>query len=406
MHCLHLPVSIRTTNKPISGIYIERLADAQKKQNSISQVGLIGIRPVNVKTLFGILRHGKSIPKTRVEHEPSVTKVDWNWFGYDKRRGKGAVIYANSMLDLFEEYRSKYGEPDILHAHSGRGAGLAALIIKSIYGIPYVITEHNPAYIWGGLEGERHQLEVVYGGAERIYGVSEGMYEGIRQFTEKRPRTFPNVIDDVFVEQRVCEPTEDNLYFLSVGRFDDNKNQELAIEAVKKVNNHSELSVTLKLAGKGKKLDEKKDFAKRIGANEYVEFLGFVDGDKLSQLYSNSVATLICSKQESFGLPIIESMATGTPVVATPTVGSESISSKVMCGLYLTERNANAFADQMEKMFDITKNDRHKIAKTVIDHYSKDAVGKLSAEEYASVLGDSESFEHEDGTANHAAKDQ
>jgi len=388
MHCLHLPVSIRTTNKSISGIYIERLAAAQMSHESITQAGLIGIRPIQYTFLYKIPRYGYSFPRIRVEHNPSVTKVDWNISGYDKRRGKGALTYANKMLDLFEKYRSEHGEPDILHAHSGRGAGLAALIIKSVYGIPYVVTEHNPAYIQGGLNEERHQLEVVYDGADRIYAVSEGMYEGIQQFSDKQPRLFPNVLDEIFVEQEVNEPIKDDLYFLSVGRFNENKNQELAIEAVKEVNNRSGLSVTLKLAGEGGKLNEKKEFARQVGAQNYVDFLGFVDQDELAQLYSKSIATLICSKYEPFGLPIIESMATGSPVVATPTVGSESISSKVSRGLYITERDVDAFTDRMIELIEMKKSERQEITKTAIDHFSKKAIAELSVEEYTSVLGD------------------
>ncbi len=388
MHCLHIPVSIRTTNKSISGIYIERLADAQQSHESITQVGLIGVRPITYTFLYQVLRHNKSFPRTRVEHEPSVTKVDWNWSWYDKRRGKGALIYANKMLNLFEEYQNKHGEPDILHAHSGRGAGLAALLIKSVYGIPYVVTEHNPAYIQDGIEEERHQLEVVYGGASQIYAVSEGMYEGIQRLTDKLVRTFPNVIDDVFIETQVSEPSEDDLYFLSVGRFDDNKNQELAIEAIKKLNSSTEPHIRLKLAGEGGKVEEKMQFAKRIGAEKYVDFLGFVGDDELAQLYSNSIATLVCSENEPFGLPIVESMATGAPVVATSTVGSESISSSVSRGLYITEQDADAFAEQMLKMVGITKGEREKIKKTAMNNYSKDVIAKLSAEMYAGVLDD------------------
>lgn len=389
MHCLHLPVSIRTPNKPFSGVYIERLAEAQKTHKSISRTGLIGIRPVRYTFFYRILRHGESIPRPIVEYEPSVTKVDWNWSGYDKRRGEGAVTYANKMLDLFGTYRTKYGEPDLVHAHSGRGAGLAALLIKSVYGIPYVVTEHNPAYIRGDIETESHQLEVVYGEAERIYAVSEGMSEGIQHFTNKNIRVFPNVIDDVFVEQEISETRESNRYFLSVGRLNDNKNQELAIEAVNELNNRVGMSVALKLAGEGGRLDEKKEFAKQIGADDYVDFLGFVNEDELAQLYSNSIATLVCSKNESFGLPIVESMATGTPVVATPTVGAKSISSNITRGLYITERDVNAFIEKMTELFNITKGDRGEIKTTVINNYSKSAIAKLSEEEYSAVLTDS-----------------
>jgi len=48
-----------------------------------------------------------------------------------------------------------------------------------------------------------------------------------------------------------------------------------------------------------------------------VKFLGFIDEKKLPSLYQNASLSLQASLYEGFGLPILESMACGTPVVTS-----------------------------------------------------------------------------------------
>jgi alpha-1,3-rhamnosyl/mannosyltransferase len=49
---------------------------------------------------------------------------------------------------------------------------------------------------------------------------------------------------------------------------------------------------------------------------ERVELLGFVDDAGLLELYSGATALVVTSRCEGFGLPALEAMATGTPVIA------------------------------------------------------------------------------------------
>lgn len=56
----------------------------------------------------------------------------------------------------------------------------------------------------------------------------------------------------------------------------------------------------------------------RLGLASRVRMLGHVDKDRLPALYGAALATLLPSAYESFGLPLVESMACGTPVIAAP----------------------------------------------------------------------------------------
>ena len=53
-----------------------------------------------------------------------------------------------------------------------------------------------------------------------------------------------------------------------------------------------------------------------VPASEHVEMMGRVSDDKLHSLYAHASCLAIPSLHEGFGLPALEAMAAGTPVVA------------------------------------------------------------------------------------------
>ena len=57
--------------------------------------------------------------------------------------------------------------------------------------------------------------------------------------------------------------------------------------------------------------------ARELGVMEYVHFLGGIPFSWLPGLYQNAFALLFPSLLESFGLPLVEAMASGTPVIAS-----------------------------------------------------------------------------------------
>jgi glycosyltransferase involved in cell wall biosynthesis len=50
---------------------------------------------------------------------------------------------------------------------------------------------------------------------------------------------------------------------------------------------------------------------------ERVYFLGYVDDKSLAGLYANAISCILPSQDEGFGLPALEAMASGTPVIAS-----------------------------------------------------------------------------------------
>jgi glycosyltransferase involved in cell wall biosynthesis len=59
------------------------------------------------------------------------------------------------------------------------------------------------------------------------------------------------------------------------------------------------------------------EMARRIGVRESLDMLGFVSDEELAVLYRAARAHVLVSRYEGFGLPVVEAMASGCPVLTT-----------------------------------------------------------------------------------------
>jgi glycosyltransferase involved in cell wall biosynthesis len=107
-------------------------------------------------------------------------------------------------------------------------------------------------------------------------------------------------------------------YLLMVGTLEPRKNVTLALDALAIL--RRDIDVQLFVAGARGWLDESLWQAHaRSGLGEAVRFLGPVGDDDLAVLYSHAAVFLFPSLYEGFGLPPLEAMACGTPVISSNT---------------------------------------------------------------------------------------
>ncbi|NMO79580.1 glycosyltransferase family 4 protein [Niallia alba] len=101
-----------------------------------------------------------------------------------------------------------------------------------------------------------------------------------------------------------------NEYYLAVSSANPNKNFQVIIDMLSIIDKPIEKFVIV--GGKSSKV------FKDDGANQsqYVTKLGYVSDEELITLYKNAKVFLFPSKYEGFGLPPLEAMSLGTPVIA------------------------------------------------------------------------------------------
>ena len=113
------------------------------------------------------------------------------------------------------------------------------------------------------------------------------------------------------VRQRYSLPER---YILCVGTIEQRKNQATVVEAISMVPKELHLVIV------GRKTPYYTTVADKVnhhGLDSRVHFLQGVDFADFPTLYSEAVASVYMSIFEGFGIPVLESLACGTPVVAS-----------------------------------------------------------------------------------------
>lgn len=107
-------------------------------------------------------------------------------------------------------------------------------------------------------------------------------------------------------------------YLLAVGPTYPHKNFETLIRAYGELDEPTRQRHPLAIAGGKKKyLAFLKNFVREQKLEAYVQFLGYVPFEKMPALYREAVALVFPSLYEGFGIPLLEAMACGCPVLTS-----------------------------------------------------------------------------------------
>lgn len=107
-------------------------------------------------------------------------------------------------------------------------------------------------------------------------------------------------------------------FLLFAGTLEPRKNLLTLFKAFDQILRHTAWRPQLVVAGgEGWLMDETFSFLKESGINEHLRLVGYLDDEELRALYSSCKAFIYPSLYEGFGLPPLEAMACGAPVIAS-----------------------------------------------------------------------------------------
>ncbi|NYE56950.1 glycosyltransferase family 4 protein [Carboxydothermus ferrireducens] len=163
--------------------------------------------------------------------------------------------------------------------------------------------------------------------AKHIISVSEFTKSRIINIYNVKPEKITVIhlgVDDKFFidetkDEEKCEKVASkyNLpkqYLLMVSSPSPRKNIENIVKAYEKINRL--INIPLVIVGKsGLSFAGKMNLD--IQNNKNIIFTGYVDDEDLPYIYHNSAAFIYASLYEGFGLPVLEAMAAGTPVITS-----------------------------------------------------------------------------------------
>ncbi len=200
---------------------------------------------------------------------------------------------------------------------------LGAALVHTQYALPLrapcpvVVTIHDLSFEHG-LMGRRDRLVFerivprAARGAARVLTVSERTKNDLVELYAVPPERIvvaPNGVDPAFgprTEGASNSPVQAP-YALAVGAIQKRKNQLAALAAAR------EAGLELVVVGPTK---DERVAAELRAAGARLE--GYVATERLAELYRGAACLVQASRYEGFGLPVVEAMASGTPVVAVP----------------------------------------------------------------------------------------
>jgi len=247
------------------------------------------------------------------------------------------VDEINGMCSAFAHHftvvEDRVGQFDIVHAHDWLAVN-AMIWIKQGRGRRGVLTMHSTDYGRGGnvfhggqCERIRHQERAGTYWADRVIAVSHAMRDELMWMYEVpgdkvsvvyngvSMHRFAGELDQGYVKQRYgIAPLDPTVLFC--GRLVQQKGPDLMLEAAPHVL-HFHPSAKFVFAGDGHLRHGLEYRARELRIEHAVRLLGHREGGELIELFKMCDALCVPSRNEPFGIVVLEAWSAGKPVVAT-----------------------------------------------------------------------------------------
>ncbi len=268
-----------------------------------------------------------------------------------------------------QRYRALTGSSyDLIHSHYWL-SGRLGLLFQEHWGVPMVSTFHTLAQLKNRVAesaAEREQT-VRYEIERRTMAASDRIValtavdrqQMVRHYGEQAPIVvIPGGVDLArftpvprTTARAQLGLDQQQKIVLFVGRIQRLKGLEILIRAFARL---GDLDAQLLIVGgrpgsspESREITRLQHLASRLGVAERTRFLGAVAHEELPAYYSAADVSVMPSSYESFGLVAVESLACGTPVVATRVGGLRSIVRDGETGLLVPWRDAELFAERL-----------------------------------------------------------
>jgi glycosyltransferase involved in cell wall biosynthesis len=244
---------------------------------------------------------------------------------------------SRAMLNEMRRVVRGSGRFDLIHGHDWHIVD--ALFELKKEGYPIVLSYHSTEYSrrGGAIGTDRLFKEIstreTLGGqlADRVVTVSKSMKREltkIYQVPEEKIDVIPNAITVAKYQKQVdarrvkrrfrIPPSARTVLFM--GRLEFQKGPDLLIDAAREVGREHDDAVFL-FAGTGTMAEELSRRVAKLGLEDRIKFLGWIPYRKYVDLLNTCDIMCIPSRQEPFGIILLEAWATGLPVVATDVGG-------------------------------------------------------------------------------------
>lgn len=298
-------------------------------------------------------------------------------------------IKRNYYKKILNEIISEKGIPDIIHVHFP-----LLNLSKEIWNLlnelkrPIVVTEH-----WSKVQTKNinsiqtNFLKKVVKESAEFICVGDQLKKSVIELTgtNKDIKVIPNMISSEFFYTNTGTKNPNKFNFISVGRLVELKRFDLIIDAFTSAFKENK-DIQLTIVGDGLLHNKLKRQITKLGMNDQIQMTGFLSRNKTAEMIRQSDALVSASVLETFGVPFIEAMACGKPIIGVQESSIEK---------YINESNGVLFKpdnlEDLEKTLTQMYQKRNsyngeKISKKAYELFSEEAVTKKLIKMYQKII--------------------
>lgn len=366
-----------SSERPVHGIFVEtRLRELLKSGAVQTKV----IAPVPwfpfSSNIFGEYARFARTPRLETRNDISVHHPR---YFLPPKIGMNVAPHtlARAILPVAKSLIASGFDFDLIDAHYYYPDGVAASIVAKALSKPFVVTARGTDLnLIPDHDYPRRMILDTAKTAHASIGVSTALMDRLAELgaDPTKLHVFRNGVD---LQRFVPEPTtaarqrlnirQRDRILLSVGNLIELKGHHIAIEALAQLPQDHHLYIV----GSGPEKGRLKALSERLCLGERVHLMGAIPNTELKWWYSASDLLLLCSSREGWANVLLESMACGTPVVATNICGTPEVVSTGDAGRLMPERTPQSLAESVAALF-ANYPDRSKVRKHA-ENYSWNA---------------------------------
>jgi len=247
---------------------------------------------------------------------------------------------------------------DLIDAHYFYPDGVAAALLARWLGKPLAISARgSDLNVLGQHPLARHLMLWAAGQAHASIGVCSALTDILRGWgaDPKRLHVLRNGVDLQRFRPLPQAEARSRLglngapLLLSVGNLVEVKGHDLTMDALALLT-PQHAGAVLCIVGDGPLRERLQAHAVARGVADRVRFVGRIANDQLADWYSAADLLVLASRSEGWANVLLESMACGTPVVATDVGGSAEVVAHLDAGRIVGRRDATSMAQAMEQL--------------------------------------------------------
>lgn len=355
---------------------------------------LTNICPLMVESGNEVVCYNRTADRPEKEFEKDIVNGEYKGVKLKKARTLKIKGISAMLASFSAAIACSFTRCDIVHFHAEGPS--AAMVIPKLFGKKCVATVHGLDWQrekWGsGFASKyiKHGEKTLVKRADAVIVLSESARQYFEQTYGRKTAVIPNGIsrprllsDDIIKEKYgLCKGS----YICMVARLTKEKGAHYLIEAYKRLDTDKKLVI----CGDTSDTD---DYVARLkgmaGDNKNIIFTGFISGDTLGQIYSNSYAVCLPSDLEGMSISLLEALSYSNAVLCSDIPENTSV-----CGnAALTFKKGNV-DDLAQKLDFLLKNPkvaeklRENSAEYVLSRFSWQNTAELTTELYEKILKD------------------